>query len=168
VFPTDEQLLPLIERMAAGDGEAVLPFVELVGPWVHAAELRLCGTTVAATVMTEDVLTELWRTAPLYDHHLGQPKTWIMAVSRAHGATWVERRRGKEKRLKSRADAGELLKDVEGGADPVTVAALERIDPEQRRILRAAWYAERPAQGLVAQALPALAEALAATEGSDS
>ena len=140
----DDELLPLVRSMAAGDASVVPAFVERVGPRVHAAALRITRSTVAAGVLTEQVLSECWRTAPFYDRHMGPPLTWILAVTRAHGQEWLERRRGKAGRLKTRPDAGEVLTDGEAGADAEVLAALARVGDEDARVLRRVWYGDPP------------------------
>jgi len=138
MVPSDSEQLPLVEAMGRGDADALQLFIERVGPWVHAAQLRLTGTTVAAAVLTEDTLTELWATSPCYDRHFGPPMTWALAVARAHGMAWVDKRRGKEKRLKSKPDAVDLLQDC-GEADPRARAALDALSAEDQALLEEAW-----------------------------
>ncbi len=144
MVPSDETLLPLIEAMASGDASVLPQFIEQVGPWVHAAAVRTTRSTVAAGVLLEAVLTEVWRTAPLYDRHQGRPMTWVLAVTRTHGAEWLERRRGKASRLKTRPDVSEVLPRDDEGADPHVAAALRRVGPEATAVLRRAWYGDPP------------------------
>lgn len=175
MVPSDETLLPLIEAMAGGDRSVLPRFIELVGPWIHSAALRTTRSTVAAGVLVEQVLTEVWRTAPLYDRHLGRPMTWILAVARAHGADWLEKRRGKASRLKTRSDVAAVLLDSDDGAWPAVVQALGRSGAEDAAILRRAWYGDPPgsdelppAGELLRRAVTSLAVALGLLPGGDA
>jgi DNA-directed RNA polymerase specialized sigma24 family protein len=138
---TDDQLLPLIEGMASGDKTALRSFVEQVGPVLHAVHLRSTGQSVAAAVLTERSLEELWRHAPLYDAHYGRPRAWVMAVARMHSVDFVARRRGKEERLKSISDAAVLLSGGDPGAsDPAAAAALGGLVAQDREFLVDLWH----------------------------
>ncbi len=168
--PSNEVLRPLIEKMGAGDKEALEEFIGHVAPWLHGALLRLSGTTVSAGFLVEETLKELWRTAPLYDPQWGPPMTWTMAVARGVGLAWLDKRRGKG-RLKSKRDADEVLLPDGSGADPRASAALASLDEADREALRAAWFDGLPggvqgqsARDAVDRALPALARALEATQ----
>jgi len=165
--PSDTDLLPLIEAMARGDRAALEPFIGLVGPWIHGLQLHITGTTVAAAVLVEETLARVWSDAPLYDHHFGAPMAWVMAVARAEGMSYVEKRRGREARLKSRPDAHTVLDPDADGADPRVVAAFERLGEGQADLLRKAFLEGAPGgtkgaqdRESLAEALPALAEAL--------
>jgi DNA-directed RNA polymerase specialized sigma24 family protein len=171
IAPSNDILGPLIESMGTGDQRALEEFIGHVAPWLHGALLRLSGTTVSAGFLVEETLKELWRTAPLYDPQWGPPMTWTMAVARVTGLAWLDKRRGKEKRLKSRRNADEVLLPDGSRADPRTVDAFGMLDESDRQALRAAWFEGLAggAQGqslreAVDRALPALARALEATQ----
>lgn len=165
--PTDAELLPLIEAMGAGDQAALLRFVEMVGPWIYSLQLRITGTTVAAAVLVEESLGRLWSDAPLYDRHFGRPMAWVMAVARAEGMAWADRRRGKEARRRSQPDAHAVLDPASPGAEPQIVAAVASLSGEHQAALRTAFFEGVPggstgadARARLADALPALAAAL--------
>jgi DNA-directed RNA polymerase specialized sigma24 family protein len=171
----DQTLLPLIEAMATGDATVLPRFIEETGPWIHGAALRTTRSTVAAGVLVEAVLSELWRTAPLYDRHQGRPGTWILAVARAHGADWLEKRRGKASRLKTRPDATEVLPDGDEGAHPQALAAMRAVGPEHAAVLRRAWFGDPPGSeassvspDLLRRSVTALAGELGLSGGEDS
>ena len=175
MVPSDETLLPLIEAMAAGDASALPEFIEQTGPWIHAATLRITRSTVAAAVLTEAVFVEAWRTAPLYDRHMGPPMTWLLAVTHAHGSRWLQGRMGKAGRLKTRPDASEVLAQGEDGADPRVLAAMRAVGPEDAAVLRRAWYGDPPGSEVAAvsgellrRSVRSLAAALGLLDGGDS
>lgn len=158
--------------MAEGDSSVLPEFIGYVGPWIHAAVLRATLGQVAAAALLEEILAELWRTAPLYDRHFGPPMTWVMAVARSHAHEWQELRLGKEGRLKSRPDAAEVLRpDAEGG-EPLAADALRAIGSQYAAVLRHAWFGSPPgtdgappAEGMVALALPEFARRLGVLQG---
>lgn len=173
-MPADDlQLLPLIEAMARGDRVALRSFIELVGPMIHAAHLRATGQSVAAAVLTERSLEELWRSAPLYDAHYGQPGAWVMAVARLHAVDFVAARRGKEGRLKSSTDVASSHSGPGGAesvspSDEVAAAALAGMDSAEREFLVDLWHRGIPggsagadARARLTELLPAWAERLA-------
>jgi len=169
--PSNQVLEPLIEAMGTGDRAALEAFVELVAPWIHGAQLRLSGNTVAAAYLVEETLKELWRTAPLYDPHWGPSMTWTLAVTRSVGVAWLDKRRGKEGRLRSKSDAAEVLLPDGTGADPRASAALGALEPDDREALREAWFQGspggqrgQPRRDAVDRALRAFARALDPTD----
>lgn len=173
----DQRLLPLIEAMARGDRAALRSFIEQAGPTIHAAHLRATGQSVAAAVLTERSLEELWRSAPLYDAHYGQPGAWVMAVARLHAVDFVAARRGKEARLKSSADVASSPPGPEGSgsaspSDPAAATALAGMDSAQREFLVDLWHRGIPggaagadARARLTELLPAWAELLAEGTG---
>lgn len=140
MLPADETLLPLIQGMAEGDLDSLREFMEHVSGALHGAHLRATGQSVAAAVLTERSLEELWRTAPLYDPHYGAPRSWVMAVARLDAIAHVAKRRGREDRLKSRPDAAGQLAAGEGCCDPGARAALDKLDAADRQLLEDLWH----------------------------
>jgi RNA polymerase sigma-70 factor (ECF subfamily) len=136
--PDDAALAGVLRRMAEGDRDALRRFVQELGPWIHGALLRLCGSSVAAAVLLEDSLAEIWTLSPLYDRHLGSPSAWAMAVAREKGLAWRDKRRGREGRLKTRNDTDPLL--PAGPAATVAARALGGLDESRRERLRHAWF----------------------------
>jgi len=145
VFPSDEKLRPIVEGMASGEKAALRLFIQEVSPTLHALYLRATGQSVAAAVLTERSLEELWRTAPLYDAQFGRPGVWVLSVARLYAVEFVARRRGKEARLKSRPDARPVL---EGSTDLVSDAeatlALWELEPGDREFLMDLWHRGLP------------------------
>jgi len=155
VLPSDEQLLPLIEGMARGDRSALRSFVEQVSPAIHAAHLRSTGQSVAAAVLTERSLEDLWRSAPLYDAHYGRPRAWAMAVARLHAVEFVAARRGKAARLKSTTDTSGAQAGEDAPvsvSDPAASLALAGLVPEDREFLVNLWHRGMPGGSAGAEA----------------
>jgi len=163
--------------MARGDRAALRSFIEHVGPMIHSAHLQATGQSVAAAVLTERSLEELWRSAPLYGAHYGQPLAWVMAVARLHAVDFVAARRGNEGRLKSSSDFVSAPADPDGSGsaslwDPAAAAALAGMDSGQREFLVDLWHRGIPggsagadARARLTELLPAWAELLSEGRG---
>ncbi len=123
----NEELLALIERIASGDREALTELIDATAPTVLALLKRMVAEPVAAGVLLEECLTEIWEMAPLYDRYAGEPWTWILTVARARGMSYRDKRRGKGK-----APPVELRGGI--GTNPAARALL-RLPEEQRAVL---------------------------------
>ncbi len=140
MLPTDHDLLPLILAMASGDRTSLRSFIERAGPVIHAAQLRATGQSVAAAVLTERTLEELWRSAPLYDAQYGSPRAWILAVARLQAVDFVAARRGKSERLKSSTDVSGDPGNSSTPSDPTAALALAGLDQSDREFLVDLWH----------------------------
>jgi DNA-directed RNA polymerase specialized sigma24 family protein len=140
VLPTDQELLPLIQAMASGDRTSLRSFIEQAGPVIHAAQLRATGQSVAAVVLTERTLEEVWRSAPLYDAQYGSPRAWILAIARLQAVDFVAGRRGKSERLKSSADVSGEPVDLSTPSDPPAAEALAGLGESDREFLVDLWH----------------------------
>jgi DNA-directed RNA polymerase specialized sigma24 family protein len=140
VFPADHELLPLIQAMASGDRTSLRSFIEQAGPVIHAAQLQATGQSVAAAVLTERTLEEIWRSAPLYDAQYGSPRAWVLAVARLQAVDFVGARRGKSERLKSSTDVSGDLGNRSDPSDPTAARALAGLDQSDRQFLVDLWH----------------------------
>jgi DNA-directed RNA polymerase specialized sigma24 family protein len=140
VLSTDEDLFPLILAMASGDRTSLRAFIEQAGPVIHAAQLRATGQSVAAAVLTERTLEELWRSAPLYDAQYGSPRAWILAVARLQAVDFVAARRGKSALLKSSSDVSGEPNDLSTPSDPAAALALAGLGQSDREFLVDLWH----------------------------
>lgn len=140
MLPADEDLLPLILAMASGDRTSLRSFIEQAGPVIHAAQLRATGQSVAAAVLTERTLEELWRSAPLYDAQYGTPRAWILAVARLQAVEFVAARRGKAERLRSSPDVDAEVVDPLPPSDRAAAKALSGLGQSDREFLVDLWH----------------------------
>ena len=126
--------------MASGDRTSLRSFIEQAGPVIHAAQLRATGQSVAAAVLTERTLEELWRSAPLYDAQYGTPRAWMLAVARLQAVDFVAARRGKSERLRSRTDVSDEGADPSTSSDPIAASALTALGQSDREFLVDLWH----------------------------
>ena len=126
-LPDNDTLVALVERMASGDAEALGELWDQVSPWVHAALLRMLRDEEAAELLTRATVIEMWRLAPMWDEHVGQPLLWAVANARNLGCQWLSgRRRGHEDGPATTAPSAELIRDARDPASQVG-AALEAL-----------------------------------------
>jgi RNA polymerase sigma-70 factor, ECF subfamily len=72
----------LMARVAGGDHEAFAALYDHVAGTVHGLVRRMVGDQARSQDVTRDVLTEVWRTAPLFSPSAGSGMSWIMAIAR--------------------------------------------------------------------------------------
>ena len=141
-LPSDAELLPLVERMASGDPDALVAFHAAVGPWALAAIEAIVGAGQGAELL-HGLFVTVWQEAPAYDRHFGRPVMWVLAAAREAAVASLDRRR-----------RGAL-----DGALPIAADhPLTRIAPEHRDALLAAWRGALPSPDTAADALRALIE----------
>jgi RNA polymerase sigma-70 factor, ECF subfamily len=72
----------LMAKVAGGDHEAFASLYELVAGTVYSLVRRMVGDQPRSQEVTRDVLTEVWRTAPLFSASAGSGMSWITAIAR--------------------------------------------------------------------------------------
>jgi len=143
-LPTDAELLPHVEAMAAGDADGLVAFHAAVGPWALSAIEAIVGPGAAAHAVLEDVFLGLWREAAHYDRHFGRPFLWALAAAREAAVDSLDRSR-----------RGAL--DGTATVSPDHPAA--RLSPADRATVVACWRGALPLPDEGAAALQALVDA---------
>jgi len=82
----------LVERVHAGDAEALRSLYERYGAIVFGMTYRLLGDRQAAEECTQDVFVSVWRTADGYQPERAQVSTWILAIARNRAIDATRRR----------------------------------------------------------------------------
>ena len=100
----------LIQRVAAGDDEAMGKLYDRYGRILHAAAWRITGETADAEEVILDAFAQAWRDASRYDAKRGSVGAWLMTITRTRALDLV-RARGRRDRATAAAGA-----DAEGGA----------------------------------------------------
>src|SRR2546428_2316087 len=86
----------LIERIAAGDAEALGELYDRYGRFAFGALSRMVAGPEAAEEVTQDAFHSVWRQAGSYRAERGSVRTWLLAICRNAAMDW---RRTKGKRL---------------------------------------------------------------------
>ncbi|MBB3039141.1 sigma-70 family RNA polymerase sigma factor [Hoyosella altamirensis] len=71
----------LLSRAGLGDEEAFAQFYDHVTPSVFGLVRRIVRDHAQSEEVTQDVLVELWRTAPRFDPERGSAMTWAMTLA---------------------------------------------------------------------------------------
>jgi RNA polymerase sigma-70 factor (ECF subfamily) len=143
--PTQE--IQLIQRMAAGDENAL---GELYDRWrniVFALAARIVGDARDAEEVLEDAFWQAWRQAPRYDASRGTVGTWLLTIARSRA---LDRVRAQSRRLPvdERLDAESELEPERDSGEPLERAderrivrvALDELPKEQRQTLELAYF----------------------------
>ncbi len=72
----------LLQRVAAGDGDALLLLHKRYANLVYSMALRVLGDSHLAEEVTQDVFLKLWQKSQRYDSRRGSFSTWLLSVTR--------------------------------------------------------------------------------------
>ena len=137
----------LVARIAAGDDRALAEAFDQLGGVVHAAAVRVLGSTATAQDVVQDVFVELWRHPERYDGELGTLRTYLAVRARRRGLDLVR----SELRRVSREQRYERLVPQQRQPSPgeqVTTAetawavhdAVQQLPPDQREVVELAYF----------------------------
>jgi RNA polymerase sigma-70 factor, ECF subfamily len=144
----------LIERMAGGDREAVVPFYDRFAALVYPLVLRIVGDPAAAANVHQEVFWEAWEASETYDPSHGTPEVWIVTRARRRAIDRVRagRRRSEtgvapldnsvsaaRQRAPEAAVRENPAPNVTGDRGTVT-SALERLPKAEREVIELAYY----------------------------
>jgi RNA polymerase sigma-70 factor (ECF subfamily) len=139
--------MELLNRLAAGDRDAVSHLYDRYAARVFALAVRILGNRADAEDVVQDVFAQAWRTAPLYRPERGSVTAWIMVMTRSRAIDRVRARRGGDQPLTDN-DHDTLLSDAPPAgeeliareqADRVRTAVM-RLPDDQRRALELAYF----------------------------
>lgn len=141
-----DPLVACMARVARGDAAAFAELYDAVAPRVHGVVLRVVRDPAMAEEVTQEVLLELWRTAPRYDATRGRVATWATTVAHRRAVDRVrseQASRDRAERLTAHAEevaagpSGVVLGQLE--AEQVR-RALQQLTPTQRDAITLAYY----------------------------
>lgn len=75
------RLARVLARVAAGDREAFAQLYDETSPMVHGTALRVLRDPDLAAELTQDVMVEVWRTAPRFDPERGSVLAWVATMA---------------------------------------------------------------------------------------
>jgi RNA polymerase sigma-70 factor (ECF subfamily) len=136
-------------RIAAGDQNALAALYDESGQLVYSVALRLLGDAADAEEVTMDVYTQVWRNAASYEDSRGTVTTWLITLARSRA---IDRMRSRSGRLQNETAFPETFDLPSGGTSPERQseeaqrrrrvnAALQTLPPEQREVVRLAFFA---------------------------
>lgn len=150
----------LLREIADGSSEALGLFYDLHASLVLGFLCRMLGDRSEAEEVLQEVFLQVWRDSMRYDAGRSSPRGWLLLIARSRAldrrrATVSRRRREDES---ARTEAMRIVaplgtRRLEHGESSRRIgSALDRLPPEQRRVLELAFW-EGLTQTQIAEAL---------------
>ena len=131
----------LVQRIAAGDGQAVQELMDRYGALIRSMARRQVGAQDAED-LSQEVFMQVWKHAERFDPAKGNEEAWITTIARRR---IIDRRRAAGRRPESQELIEEAVAGVEDhdnveAEDEARLAedAISKLGPEQQRVLRMA------------------------------
>ena len=139
---TAEELPDLLLAVADGDRAAFARFYQRTSAKLFGIVLRILPERSLAEDAMQDAYAKIWRNAASYDAQRGSPITWAATIAR-NVAIDLRRREHPGGRLRDDDYDFDSMSDPAAGASAEDMAALraclDRLDPEQRSLILAAY-----------------------------
>jgi RNA polymerase sigma-70 factor (ECF subfamily) len=143
--PDPDQLLTQVGR---GDQQAFAAFHDLVVARVFGIVRSVLRDPARSEEVTQEVMLELWRTAPRYQASMGRAVTWALTIAHRRAVDRVRSEQASRDREQRHHDANPEVAEpdvslaVEDGFDRARVRkALTELTPAQRESIELAFYA---------------------------
>ncbi len=140
---TDESL---VKAIALGDAEAFRMLYQRLTPSVMGIALRIIRNVAHAEEVTQEVMLQVWRTAPTYDPVRAKPRTWILTMAHSRAADRIRSAEAaalRDQRHHQGAvpDYDVVVEQVEASLDRERVRhAMASLTELQREVLELAYY----------------------------
>jgi RNA polymerase sigma-70 factor (ECF subfamily) len=144
----DQDLVSLVERVAAGDQSALATLYDATNRFIYSLVLRVLGDMCSAEEVLIDVYTQLWRQAASYDANRGAPLAWMATIARSRAidrlrSGWQDQHRKESLDVLGDAPANAASPEESAAASErqrFVREALDLLTPEQRRVIELAYY----------------------------
>ena len=137
----------LMERLAAGDAEALDGLFERYGAMAYSVALRITGEPTAAEDVVQDAFLGAWRNADRFVGSRGLARTWLLSIVHHRAIDAIRRRRPSselpdpEAAMPDSLTLSDVWGEVSLGLDRAAIrAALETISPIQREAIELAFF----------------------------
>jgi RNA polymerase sigma-70 factor (ECF subfamily) len=138
----------LLVEIGRGNRQAFAAFYDLTAPRVYGVVRSVLRDPARSEEVTQEVMVELWRTAPRYDASMGSALTWATtiahrrAVDRVRSEQSSREREARDQRERSAtAPVPDVATVAERRLDIARVqAALEQLSPTQRESIELAFF----------------------------
>jgi RNA polymerase sigma-70 factor (ECF subfamily) len=144
----DQDLISLVEQVAAGDQAALATLYDTTNRLVYGLILRVLGDASSAEEVLLDVYTQVWRQAASYDISRGTPLAWLTTIARSRAIDRLRSGWQDQQRKEPLETLGDAVADA-ANPEETTVAserqrlvraALAELSPEQREVIELAYY----------------------------
>jgi RNA polymerase sigma-70 factor (ECF subfamily) len=146
-MPDKADDMKLVERIAAGDAEALGELYDRYGRVAFGVVYRMLPGPEAAEEVAQDAFHSIWRQARSYRPERGSVRTWLLAICRNAAIDWRRTRGKRSEREVSIEAAADLLSDARVDERVVNAMRAERIrkvvgelPKEQREVLTLAFW----------------------------
>jgi len=144
----DQDLISLVEQVAAGDQAALATLYDTTNRLVYGLILRVLGDISSAEEVLLDVYTQVWRQAASYDTGRGTPLAWLTTIARSRAidrlrSGWQDQQRKESLETLGDAPAATASPEemtVASERQRLVRAALDALSPEQREVIELAYY----------------------------
>jgi RNA polymerase sigma-70 factor, ECF subfamily len=144
----DQDLVSLVEQVAAGDQSALATLYDATNRFIYSLILRVLGDMGSAEEVLIDVYTQLWRQASSYDANRGAPLAWMATIARSRAidrlrSSWQDQHRKESLDVLGDAPANAASPEESAAASErqrFVREALNLLTPEQRRVIELAYY----------------------------
>jgi RNA polymerase sigma-70 factor (ECF subfamily) len=144
----DQDLVSLVESVAAGDQSALAALYDATNRFIYSLILRVLGDMGSAEEVLIDVYTQLWRQAASYDANRGAPLAWMATIARSRAidrlrSSWQDQHRKESLDVLGDAPANAASPEESAAASErqrFVREALNLLTPEQRRVIELAYY----------------------------
>jgi RNA polymerase sigma-70 factor, ECF subfamily len=144
----DLDLVPLVERVAAGDQSALAALYDATNRLIYSLVLRMLGDMGSAEEVLIDVYTQVWRQAASYDANRGAPLAWMATIARSRAidrlrSGWQDQHRKESLDMLGDAPAKSATPEESAAASErqkLVREALNLLTPEQRQVIELAYY----------------------------
>lgn len=137
----------LLVRVGRGDREAFAAFYDLVAPRVYGVIRAVLRDPARSEEVTQDVMVELWRTAPRYDPSVGRARTWALTIAHRRAVDKVRSEQSSRERdtrhvrANPEVPVADVGSTVETDLDRVRVRrALAELTAAQRESIELAFF----------------------------
>lgn len=141
-----QDISDLLERIQAGDEEALLALHTHYANLVYSVACRALNDPIAAEEVTQDTFMRVWRKADTYDPERGSFVTWLLTITRRL-AIDTYRKQQRDPMWDSvfmdrDMDRWENLLGAENDADlrPTLIAVMQGLPDEQRQAIELAYF----------------------------
>jgi len=130
---------PILQRVAAGEADAINECVKRFGGLVWSLARRLCPNATDAEDIVQEIFVDVWKSAGRYDPAIASETTFVAMIARRRLIDGTRRRsrRPKEAAVNESISAPLPFNDATEVSEEAAIAAraFEQLRPEQKRVL---------------------------------